>query len=58
MQQAQRVRLWCFEARLLVSENKRATARLMHAKGIKQQTIAEELSVSRMTIHRWVSDVT
>lgn len=46
------------EARLLVSENKRATARLMHAKGIKQQTIAEELSVSRMTIHRWVSDVT
>ncbi len=46
------------EARLLASEDKRATARLMHAKGIKQQTIAEELSVSRMTIHRWVSDVT
>ena len=46
------------EARLLASEDKRVTARLMHAKGIKQQEIADELGVSRMTIHRWISNVT
>jgi hypothetical protein len=43
------------EARLLASEEKRATARLMHARGMSIRQIAEELSVGKSTVGDWVS---
>ncbi len=42
-------------ARLAASEEKRATARLMRAKGMTAQTIADELGVSLRTVWNWVS---
>lgn len=43
------------EARLLASEDKRVTARLMHAKGMTQLKIATELDVSERTVRRWLN---
>jgi hypothetical protein len=42
------------EARLLASEDKRATARLMHAKGMSTRGIAKELDVNQSTVSRWI----
>jgi hypothetical protein len=42
------------EARLLASEDKRSTARLMRAKGMTLQTIAIELKVHVNTVTNWV----
>jgi len=43
------------EARLLASTDKRATALIMHAKGMYQKHIAAELEVSERTIRNWLS---
>lgn len=45
------------EARLLSSSDNRATALLMHAKGIKNSQIAQELGVHRDTIYAWFKKV-
>lgn len=42
------------EARLLASEEKRATARLMHTKGMTQRAIANELDVSVGSVNSWL----
>ena len=43
------------QSRLAASENQRATARLMSAKGMSQRAIAQELGVSVGTINTWVN---
>lgn len=42
-------------SRAAASEDKRASARLMVAKGMTQQDIAAELNVSQQTISRWLA---
>ncbi len=42
------------EARLLASENKRATAILMRANGMSLRDIAAQLSLSKSTVHNWI----
>lgn len=41
-------------ARMAASEDKRATARLMAAKGMSQRAIADELGIDKMTVNRWL----
>lgn len=43
--------------RLAVNEDKRASARLMAANGMSIRAIADELSVGKSTVARWVSQV-
>ena len=43
-------------SRLAASEDKRASTRMMDAKGMKQAAIADELGVSRETIRLWLRD--
>ena len=43
-------------SRLIASEGKRASARMMAAKGMKQAAIAAELGVNQSTVARWLSD--
>lgn len=43
------------KARLLASEDKRVTARLMHAAGSSSRTISSELEVNQSTIIRWLA---
>lgn len=42
-------------ARLATNESKRATARLMVAKGMSLRAVADELDVGKSTVSRWVS---
>ena len=42
------------KAKGLANENKRATARLMHAKGMTQRAIAKELNVSVGSVNAWL----
>lgn len=42
------------EVRLLASEDKRVSARLMHVNGMSTREIANELDVNQSTISRWV----
>lgn len=42
------------EARLLASEDKRSSARLMAAKGMSTRAIATELEVNQSTVSRWL----
>jgi len=42
------------EARLAASEDKRASARLMAASGMKQRDIADELGVTQSTVSKWL----
>lgn len=42
-------------SRLILNENKRASARLMAANGMSVRAIAEELKVGKSTVGRWVS---
>lgn len=42
------------EARLFASEERRATASLMHARGMSTREIANELDVNQSTVSRWV----
>ena len=42
------------EARLRASADNRATARLMRARGMTQQAIANELGVSQRTVSNWL----
>lgn len=44
------------ESRLMVNEDKRVTARLMRVHGTSQQTIADELGVSQMSVCRWLRE--
>jgi len=43
------------KARLLASENKRVTARLMKARGLTIRQIADELGIAKSNIGRWVA---
>jgi DNA-directed RNA polymerase specialized sigma24 family protein len=43
------------KARAAASENKRASARLMAARGMSQQAIARELGVPRSTVQLWLN---
>ncbi len=45
------------EARYAASEDKRANARLMRARGMPYRAIAAELEVSAGIVHKWCSDV-
>lgn len=45
------------EVRLLASEDKRASARLMHAAGASASTIASELNIHRDTVYAWLKSV-
>jgi hypothetical protein len=46
------------EARLAGSEDKRASARLMRAQGMTQQSIAAALGVTQQAVSKWLRDTT